>query len=231
MQLFFTAQTEADKAYLDAEETRHCKVLRKNPGDTIHVMNGLGELMECVVLSIKKDVSELEIRERRHFPRSRAYYFHLLIAPTKQNERMEWMLEKAIETGLDEITFIETEHSEKSRINMGRLEKIAISAMKQSGQFYLPKINPLTPWKQVNVDEHTLIAHCGHGPKLRFSEAVSGLQGGGKVRVLIGPEGDFSDTEIKSALDRGAKAISLGNSRLRTETAGLYCAVMLNGLS
>jgi 16S rRNA (uracil1498-N3)-methyltransferase len=230
MQLFFTAQTDEDKAYLDAEETRHCKVLRKNPGDTIHVINGQGGLMECVLLAVKKDVSELEIIERQHFPRSRAYYFHLLIAPTKQNERMEWMLEKAIEAGLDEITFIETEHSEKSRINMGRLEKIAISAMKQSGQFYLPKINPLKGFDQVNIDENTLIAHCGEGYKTRYADAVNPLINGGNIKVFIGPEGDFSIAEVNNAMSKGAKAISLGNSRLRTETAGLYCAIMLNGL-
>ncbi len=231
MQLFFTAHTDGNKAFLDAEETRHCKVLRKNEGDCIQVLNGKGLLMDCVISRLKKDSTELDIINQTHFPRPRTYYFHLYISPTKQNERMEWMLEKAIEAGLDEITFIETAHSEKSRINMGRLEKIAISAIKQSGQYYLPVIHPMTTLDQVHIDGNTLIAHCGDGIKASLMETVYPIKDQSMISVLIGPEGDFSEDEVATILQKGAKAVSLGNSRLRTETAALYCAIMLNGLS
>jgi 16S rRNA (uracil1498-N3)-methyltransferase len=231
MQLFFTSHTEGNKAFLDAEETRHCKVLRKNAGDVLQVLDGKGLLMECRITAIRKDSAELEMLHSSLHPRQRPYYFHLYIAPTKQNERMEWMLEKCIEAGLDEITFIGTGHSEKTRINMPRLEKIAVSALKQSGQYYLPKINPLTGLDEIQVTAGFLVAHCGPGEKASLMHAVHPLNNDSRVSVMIGPEGDFSDQEVKSFLEKGARAISLGKSRLRTETAGLYCSVMLNGLS
>jgi 16S rRNA (uracil1498-N3)-methyltransferase len=229
MQLFYSAHTDGDKAFLDAEETRHCKVLRKNVGDKVQVINGKGLLLDCSILELKKESGVLQINKQNHFERQRPYYFHLYIAPTKQNERMEWMLEKAIEAGLDEISFIETEHSEKTRVNIGRLEKIAISAVKQSGQFYLPRINPLLPLTKIQTDGLTLLAHCGKGNKIPFRNALESLTG--KISVLVGPEGDFSDREIVDLIKSGAQPISLGNTRLRTETAGLYCAILLNGLS
>jgi 16S rRNA (uracil1498-N3)-methyltransferase len=231
MQLFFTAHIDGDKAFLDAEESRHCKVLRKNEGDQIQVLDGQGLLLRCSISKIKKDQVELDIISSEHFPRQRKYYFHLLIAPTKQNERMEWMLEKAIEAGLDEISFMETAHSEKTRVNMGRLEKIAVSAIKQSQQYYLPKINPVVTIAEVPIDSHTLLAHCGEGEKISLMQAVYPISEGLRVAVMIGPEGDFSEQEVNMLMQKGVKAIHLGNNRLRTETAGLYCAVMLNGLS
>lgn len=231
MQLFFTSNTDGNKAFLDAEETRHCKVLRKKEGDKLQVIDGKGQLMECSVLAFKKDLTELEILHSDLHPRQRPYYFHLYIAPTKQNERMEWMLEKCIEAGLDEITFIETRHSEKTRINMARLEKIAISAIKQSGQYYLPGINPLTDLDKIPVSKDFLVAHCGQGEKSSLMKAVHPIGKDTYISIMIGPEGDFSEQEVKELLEKGARPVSLGNSRLRTETAGLYCSVMLNGLS
>jgi len=231
MQLFYSNQTSGNQAFLDAEETRHCKVLRKNEGDTIQVINGLGHLMDCKIIHLKKDSAELEILNEILYQRSRTYYFHLYIAPTKNNERIEWMLEKAIEAGLDEITFIETAHSEKNRINLSRLQKIAVSAMKQSGQYYLPLINPMIRLAQVQIDAQTLLAHCGPGMKKSLMDAVYPIKENSNISILIGPEGDFSGAEVADMLQKGASVISLGNSRLRTETAGLYCAIMLNGLS
>jgi 16S rRNA (uracil1498-N3)-methyltransferase len=229
MQLFYSAHTDGDIVFLDAEETRHCKVLRKSIGDPLHVIDGKGLLLECTIQEFKKESSVLQVNRQTHFERQRPYYFHLYIAPTKQNERMEWMLEKAIETGLDEISFIETAHSEKTRINITRLEKIAISAIKQSGQYYLPKINPLLPLAGIQPKGLVLLAHCGKGEKIPFRQALKIVTG--DISVLIGPEGDFSGKEIADMIQAGAQPVSLGNTRLRTETAGLYCAVMLNGLS
>ncbi len=229
MQLFFSAHIEENTVFLDADETRHCKVLRKTEGDQVQVLDGKGLLIDCRIHSIRKDSAELEIIARNRYPRQRPYYFHLYIAPTKQNERMEWMFEKAIEVGLDEITFIETEHSEKARVNTGRLERIAVSALKQSGQYYLPKINPICKLGQVEA-KGMLLAHCGPGEKKSLRELCYPLADNALIRIMIGPEGDFSPSEIERMIRQGAQPVHLGSSRLRTETAGLYCAVMLSGL-
>jgi 16S rRNA (uracil1498-N3)-methyltransferase len=230
MQLFFTSQTDGNNAFLDAEETRHLKVLRKNVGDAIQVIDGKGLLLDCVISRIGKDSTDLDIKKQARQQRPRKYYFHLYVAPTKQNERMEWMLEKAVEAGLDEITFLETEHSEKTRINMGRLQKIAVSAIKQSGQYYLPLIHPLIKLDQVPVDDHTFIAYCGVAEKAGLKDAILPLKENAVISILIGPEGDFSEKEANDMMHKGARGISLGNSRLRTETAALYCAIMLDNL-
>lgn len=232
MQLFFSSAIQGNTVFLDGDEARHCKVLRKHEGDEVNIINGRGLLLLGRIVKMDRDKVEAAIYDSLIQPRTRDYYFHLLIAPTKQNERMEWMLEKAVEAGLDEITFIETEHSEKHRLNLSRLEKIAIAAIKQSVQYYLPVINPLTPLKDIRLGENTLIAHCVRGqPRLSLASACGNLPAGAKVAVLIGPEGDFSEQEIKHCLDMGATAVQLGANRLRTETAGLYCAIMLNGLA
>jgi len=232
MQLFFGSVIEGSTVFLDGDEARHCKVLRKQEGDEISVIDGKGLLLRSRILKTGRDKVEAEILESVLQPRTRDYYFHLLIAPTKQNERMEWMLEKAVEIGLDEITFIETEHSEKHRLNIGRLEKIAISAIKQSLQYYLPVINPLTSLKQVGFDENTFIAHCiPEEQKSSLVSACNQIPPHSKISILIGPEGDFSGQEVAYCLDMGARAIQLGANRLRTETAGLYCAAILSGLA
>ena len=165
--------------------------------------------------------------------RSRDFHFHLFIAPTKQNERIEWMLEKAIETGLDSITFIQTEHSEKNRVNMGRLEKICISAMKQSGEFYKPLINDLMNFKDVlnsNKVAVQLLAHCNSQFEKQSLQDYSVAIKNANINIFIGPEGDFSETEIKQAYEMGFKGLSLGSTRLRTETAGLYATMALSAV-
>lgn len=232
MQLFFSSAIEGNTAFLDGDEARHCKVLRKQEGDQINIINGKGLMLLGRIVKIGRDKVEAEIYDSIVQPEKRDYYFHLFIAPTKQSERMEWMLEKAVEVGLDEVTFIETEYSEKHRLNLGRLEKIAISAIKQSLQFYLPVINPLTPLKQLKFDDNAFIAHCmPDDQKTSLASVSRKLQAGAKISILIGPEGDFSEQEIRHCLAMGAKSLELGANRLRTETAGLYCAVMLNGLA
>lgn len=237
MQLFYTTHIADNKALLTEEEARHVKVLRKNVNDTLHLIDGTGYLYEAVIAEIieTKKVHEIHLNlvSKTLQPRSRNYHFHLFIAPTKQNERVEWMLEKAIETGLDAITFIQTEHSEKSRVNLARLEKICISAMKQSGEFYKPLINDLVNFKDVLVaqqNELQLIAHCNAKFDKQSLPNYAQQVVQGKLNIFIGPEGDFSETEIKQAYDKGFKGLSLGRTRLRTETAGLYATMALSAL-
>lgn len=231
MQLFYTDSINGNIAVLSEEETRHCVVLRKTSGDEIMICNGKGYLFRSLITGISGKQIQLQILETVSRPPLRNYHLHLYIAPTKQNERMEWMLEKAIEAGLDEITFIDCAHSEKSRINMGRLHKIAVSAMKQSGNLHLPLIHPLTPIRELTFNGNVLIAHCrADSEKMYLKDAVKGCSASDRFSVLIGPEGDFSESEVQMLKSKGAIAIALGNSRLRTETAGLYCAIALNAL-
>jgi 16S rRNA (uracil1498-N3)-methyltransferase len=231
MQLFFCHTHNGDTAGLNEEETRHLKVLRKQVGDTIACIDGKGQLLNCRICKIGKDQSELEVIDVQLMPSERNYYLHLLIAPTKNNERIEWMLEKAVETGIDAITFIETEHSEKHRINFTRLERIAISALKQSGRFYLPEIHSLQTLETVTLEKGFFFAHCADGEKVTLKSFFKTASPDGRYQVLIGPEGDFSSKEIQTFYAQGGRALSLGSGRLRTETAGLYIAMTFSALS
>lgn len=229
MQLFFCDNLQGATAVLNEEESRHCKVLRKQIGDEILVIDGKGTLATCRIVKSQGKELYLDILHSEKKSKTRNYYFHLYIAPTKQNDRIEWMFEKAVEAGLDEITFIETEHSEKNRINISRLDRIALSAVKQSAQFYLPKINPLVKLNAIHFDDTFLLAHCSEdATKVGLVEAIRSHKQNTIISILIGPEGDFSNAEIEKFLQKNVQAISLGNNRLRTETAGLYCAMVLN---
>lgn len=231
MQLFFSDDIGDDMAVLNEDETRHLKVLRKQKGDELQVVDGKGNAYTCRILTLGKDKSELEILSVIHHPKNSNRSIHLFIAPTKNSERIEWMLEKAVEVGLEAITFIETEHSEKNRIRPDRLERIAVSAMKQSGQFYLPAIHPLTELKHLQLDGWVLLAHCREGEKYSIKEVLNTRSKDETVNVLIGPEGDFSESEVNSLITAGAVPIHLGNTRLRTETAGLYSVISISSLS
>lgn len=229
--LFFGNYDSGNKLFLDEEESRHCKVLRKMPGDKLDVIDGKGGLMNCVLKSYSGRTVELEVIGTQLMPRQRNYRLHLFIAPTKQNERTEWMLEKAIEAGLDEISFIASEHSERTKLNLQRLERIAVSAIKQSAQYYLPKINPLTNLKDIEPDGSVFIAHCREdNSKTKLKDALLKLNHQKEISIFIGPEGDFSESEISRLTSKGAIPVSLGNTRLRTETAGVYAAMVLNAL-
>ena len=213
--------------FLEGEEFKHCiKVLRKKPGDQIAVMNGCGTIFESEIINVQKDKSELKILKKTTIPK-KAFKVHLVIAPTKNADRIEWMVEKACELGLDEITFIQTQNSERAKLKTERLEKKAISALKQSKTGYKLQINSLIRFSdfiQNNTADHKFIAIVEDGLPY-FMEL---LQRDKDCTVLIGPEGDFSEEEVKRATDKGFKKISLGNATLRTETAGLIATHFVN---
>lgn len=238
MQLFYTSHIADNVAILSEEESRHVRVLRKTPEDVLQLTDGKGYLYEARLqnpLTKNNQPISLDIISSHQQPANRDYKLHLLIAPTKQNERIEWMLEKAVEVGLDTISFITTDHSEKSRTNIGRLEKIVLSAMKQSGEYYLPQINDTIPLHSLMTHEFMVGAYLAHcNPAFERNTLKSFLSANPKdktIKILIGPEGDFSQKEIEKAYQSGAKGITLGNTRLRTETAGLMacmaCSVLL----
>jgi 16S rRNA (uracil1498-N3)-methyltransferase len=223
MQLFYNpAISENTKEFtFDREESKHIiKVLRKKDGDILFVTNGLGFLFECsIVLAIETKCTVAIIRFNQS-ERSNVY-LHLAVAPTKMNDRFEWFLEKATEIGISEITPIICEHSERKHIKTERFEKIVIAAMKQSNQYYLPKLNEPVVFKdfmKLKLSGQLFIAHCEETDKKLLKELILPKN---PVTIVIGPEGDFSAKEIQLAIDSNFIPVSLGNTRLRTETAGI----------
>ncbi|MFT6698603.1 MAG: 16S rRNA (uracil1498-N3)-methyltransferase [Porticoccaceae bacterium] len=224
MQLFYNPDLtkETTQITFDKIESRHIvRVLRKKEDAILHITNGKGFLFDAkiIIASDKKCVAEIiEIQEK---PKPWNYYLHIAIAPTKNNDRIEWFLEKATEIGIDEITPIICSNSERRIVKLDRFEKIIQSAMKQSLKFTLPKINePIKFNDFINQDfEGTFcIAHCEEQDKNLLKSVVNPSE---KTTILIGPEGDFSSQEITKALEKNSIPISLGESRLRTETAAL----------
>jgi len=222
MQLFYTTNINNKLATLEAEEARHLQVLRKKIGDQIHLVDGKGFFYVAELLELSKKQAQLKIlsSEQQEKP---PFSLHIAIAPTKNIARLEWFLEKATEIGIQEITSIYCEHSERKRIRLDRLEKIVLSAMKQSNRAYLPRLNEETTFKQfvaAQKEQQILkyIAHCEEEDKV---ELYNNYQARKDVLVLIGPEGDFSLNEIELAKSAGFIGVSLGKARLRTETAGI----------
>ena len=238
IQLFYhpALQLDSTNCFFDKEESQHIvKVLSKKVGDVLHITNRKGQLFEAQLDFASPKQCEVRILKcTTQSPRS--YYLHLVVAPTKMNERYEWFLEKATEIGVDEITPIICEHSERTTIKIERFEKILLSAMKQSLQCYLPKLNaPIAStqfFKMMEADKSIkYIAHCYKNEKRLFSQALTPFPK--RITVLIGPEGDFSTTELNTALQQAFVPISLGDTRLRTETAAVvacHTVAVLNEL-
>ena len=235
MQLFYNKDiTAGGFCTLDAEESRHAvRVLRLREGDELHVTDGRGNLYRCQIVQADSGACVVEsVAAPQDSPLS-TFHFHLAVAPTKNPSRMEWLVEKAVEIGVGEITLLDCDHSERTFLKTDRLEKLAVSAMKQSLRTVLPKINPaisLRDWLRSPLPTfHSplkFIAHC-EDDKPRTPLATA-LQPGCDAVVLIGPEGDFSAEEISLALKCGFQPVSLGPSRLRTETAALYAVTAFN---
>lgn len=224
MQLFYNPLIISNKTSeieLDKDESRHIyKVLRKNVGDKLTFTNGSGSFFETEIIRVGKTVKIKILSEEK--ATSLPYSLHLAVAPTKLNDRYEWFIEKATEIGISEITPIICEHSERRVIKKDRFEKIIQSAMKQSLKAHMPILNDAISFKDfINSEpssEIKLIAHCSDGEKSVIKKVV---HPGKSVMILIGPEGDFSDSEIKMSESLGFQSIHLGNSRLRTETAAI----------
>lgn len=223
MQLFYASDIDSSSsAYtFDREESRHIgKVLRKNEGDPIKITDGKGSLYHGIITELTSRhcrVTIERVEQRTH----RRYHLHMAVAPTKSNDRFEWFLEKATEIGIDEITPIYCEHSERKVIKPERLEKILQSAMKQSLNCFLPILNPAISFKEFLASEHPkqrFIAHCYPQERAELKRKVLADN---PVLLLIGPEGDFSEEEVSHAKNAGFTPVSLGDSRLRTETAAL----------
>ncbi|MBL7810290.1 MAG: 16S rRNA (uracil(1498)-N(3))-methyltransferase, partial [Saprospiraceae bacterium] len=229
-QLFFTPKIENGFAIFEEEEGRHLStVLRKKPGDKLRLTDGKGHFYEAELADAGKRQVLARIISSQAAPVSTRGRLHMAIAPTKNMDRLEWFLEKATEIGVDEITPILCKHSERETLRLDRLEKILVSAMKQSLRAWLPQLNPFTKFTDFvkkTGETQKRLAWCGDEPMPHLKNT---LQPDQNTVVAIGPEGDFSPEEVTLALSSGFQAVSLGEARLRTETAGIY-AVTVFGL-
>jgi 16S rRNA (uracil1498-N3)-methyltransferase len=223
MQLFYTSDISGDNYTLNESESKHCiRVLRLQVGSVLHLTDGKGTIFKAEIVNANPKACELIINERLIDYEKRNYKVHIAIAPTKNMDRFEWFLEKATEIGVDEITPLISEHSERKIVKHDRLERVIVAAMKQSIKAYKPVLNPIITYNdfltQPSLYDKHFIAHCNQGQKQTLKEALEINQSN---CILIGPEGDFSSEEVGLAIAKGFIPVSLGNARLRTETAGV----------
>jgi 16S rRNA (uracil1498-N3)-methyltransferase len=223
MQLFYnpTIDESTESFSFDKEESKHIiKVLRKKDTDILFVTNGLGVLFKTEITLASDNKCTVQILSIEKAEPSK-FQLHLAVAPTKMNDRYEWFLEKATEIGIHEITPIICDRSERKVVNTERFEKILLTAMKQSNVLFLPKLNEAITFKEFIKQKNQglqLIAHCEETDRKSLKSILKPNE---NVTVLIGPEGDFSEKEIALALENNFIPVSLGNTRLRTETAAV----------
>ena len=223
MQLFYNPNIDetTESFSFDKEESKHIiKVLRKKDTDILYVTNGLGLLFKTEITLASDNKCTVQVLTVEKTEPSK-FQLHLAVAPTKMNDRYEWFLEKATEIGIHEITPIFCDRSERKVVNKERFEKILLTAMKQSNVLFLPKINEAITFKEFIKHKNKglqLIAHCEETDKKTLKSVLKPNQA---VTLLIGPEGDFSEKEIALAIENNYIPVSLGNTRLRTETAAV----------
>ncbi len=222
MHIFNIEKSNSQTIKLSEEESKHAiKVLRLKICDLVHLIDGEGGFYLAKLISDNSKSCQFSVIEKHENYHKMPYFLHIAIAPTKNIERLEWFLEKSTEIGISEITPLLCEHSERKIVKNDRLERVIISAAKQSVKAFFPKLNSLQEFNLLvtsKFDGEKYIAHCNK-QDLPLLKNVISLKG--KSLILIGPEGDFSPKEVSFALENGFKEISLGTSRLRTETAGI----------
>ncbi len=228
MEVFYQPDVLSGTHELSIEESKHCiKVLRHQVGDIIHVADGRGTLFEVRIEDPKPKKCTFQLVRHMRKP-EKAFSVAISIAPTKSVDKIEWFVEKVVELGIDEINFYFGRHSERKKLNMERIQKKAIVAMKQSEQYILPKISLFNTFNECLIAtadvEQKFIAHVDRTNQHHLMDGAAPAK---KYVVFIGPEGDFSNEELTLALDAGFTKVSLGENRLRTETAGLAACHML----
>jgi len=207
-----------DIGILNKTESQHCiRVLRHKPGDKILVTNGDGLLLEATILTADPGKCSFHVVRQLESPKQHPYYLHIAIAPTKNTDRLEWFVEKSVEIGINEISFVSCRFSERRAVNIERMLKIAESAMKQSLKTRLPVINGIVPFTDF-ISKRSIglkcIAHCMGDKKVHLTESLN--SGHNHITVIIGPEGDFSVEEVEAAIKQNYYPVSLGENRLRT---------------
>ncbi|MES2268017.1 MAG: 16S rRNA (uracil(1498)-N(3))-methyltransferase [Bacteroidota bacterium] len=234
MQLFYTPDIDPSLSqyFLSEEESKHAvRVLRLAVGDAVTLIDGKGGLYKAEIKDAHPKRTILQINSVTNEFNKRNHYLHIAIAPTKNLDRIEWFLEKATEIGIDEISLIICQRSERKEAKVERLDKIITSAIKQSIKAYHPVLNGPVSFNQFikqPFEGQKFIAHCDEGEKISLAQSIEKQN---RYLILIGPEGDFSPAEVDAALQNGYKAITLGESRLRTETAALEACFEVNFLN
>ncbi|WP_316797175.1 16S rRNA (uracil(1498)-N(3))-methyltransferase [Pedobacter agri] len=233
MHIFYTPDIDQNTYTLNEEESKHCvRVLRLSIGAVVNLVDGKGGFYTAEITSDNPKKVSLKILNVVTAFHKRNHYLHIAVAPTKNIDRIEWFLEKATELGIDEITPIITDRSERRVVKEDRLNKVITSAVKQSIKAYHPKLNDAISFDsflKTPFQGDQLIAHCiDNGDKKYISDLVLPHQ---KYLVLIGPEGDFTPEEVDLALNKGFKPLTLGDNRLRTETAALSVCFEINYLN
>ena len=222
---------------LPQDEAVHAlRVLRLKEGDEIFLQDGEGMFFRAVVSMTSSKHCFYEIVDAMPQPKLWGRRVHLAIAPTKNIDRIEWLAEKATEVGFDEISFLDCQFSERRQLREDRIEKIVVAAMKQSRKAWLPRVNALVPFRkfiEMPRSGRCFIAHCYEEIERSdlfqlLSDSCRATDSADEITVLVGPEGDFSMDEVRMALENGYESVSLGASRLRTETAGLVAVMMAN---
>ena len=230
MQLFYAPDITLPEYTLTEEESRHAiKVLRLKTGDTLHITDGVGNLHLCRLISDSAKHCTVRVVESKSEFEKRNYSLTMAVAPTKNIDRYEWFLEKATEIGVDNFVALESEHSERRVIKVEREMKVITAAVKQSLKAYHPTLEDMTDFKKFvsrPFAGRKFIAHCGEAVKSK-SYLASTLNAGENAVILIGPEGDFSAEEVRTAVENGFEEITLGTQRFRTETAAVMAVAMV----
>ena len=234
---YFYVPDAANQTELPQDEAVHAlRVLRLKEGDEIFLMDGEGAFFRAVVAMTNSKHCFYKILETLPQEKTWRGRIHLAIAPTKNIDRIEWLAEKATEVGFDEISFLDCQFSERRQLREDRIEKIVVAAMKQSRKAWLPRVNALVPFRkfiEMPRSGRCFIAHCYEEIERSdlfqlLSDSCRATDSADEITVLVGPEGDFSMDEVRMALENGYESVSLGASRLRTETAGLVAVMMAN---
>lgn len=231
MNYFYQPEIQHGILELNPDESNHCiRVLRIKPDDLIQVLDGKGGWFVCKVTEASPVKTRFEIVEKKT-GKERDHSIHIAIAPTKNLDRLEWFVEKSVEIGIDRISYLSCKHSERKHLKLGRLRKKAIGALKQSGNLYLPEMSDMIPFESfIRTASGTIQKYIAYADRENARSLTQTATPNGNYLVLIGPEGDFSPDEVRASRDRGFLPVSLGPSRLRTETAGLVACMMLNFL-
>ena len=229
---FYAPDILANPVLPEGESTHCVKILRTQPGSTIEIIDGKGGAYTCKLLDAHHKHALVEVIERRNEPLPWSYDLTIAVAPTKHMDRMEWLTEKLTEAGINRIIPALCTHSERKEIKTERLDKIAISAMKQSLKAVKPTIEEMTPIKKIICEctaKQRFICYCDDSITRQplAKEAIAKTD----TMILIGPEGDFTAEEVRLAFDHGFIPVTLGENRLRTETAALYAAIQIHTIN
>ncbi len=229
MFLFYLKEIKDDLNFLNAEESRHCvKVLRLKEGDHVNITDGRGYIYKSEITDANTQRCAVKIVEKEKVFDKRPYYLHMAVAPTKNISRFEWFIEKAVEIGVDEVTPVICENSERKTVKTERLEKIAVAAMKQSLKAYMPIINEAEEFNGFIRKDIAVQKFIGYIDDTENAHLKDHVEPDKNVTILIGPEGDFSRDELNRAKETNFVPISLGKSRLRVETAAIAACYIVN---